>query len=85
MISHTPLRPLWCCRACAAPWPCGPARLALLREYAQDRVVLLIHLGGLLHEAAGHLHTLDPDDEPDPKRLFDRFLGWALIHRSARA
>ncbi|NJP33528.1 hypothetical protein HCJ94_16435 [Micromonospora sp. HSS6-12] len=79
---HTPLRPLWLCRACAGPWPCGSARVTLLREYAHDRVALLIHLGGLLHDAAGQLHTLNPHDGPDPAQLFDRFLGWALICRS---
>ncbi|MEU5944568.1 hypothetical protein ABZ793_03295 [Micromonospora sp. NPDC047465] len=75
---HLPLRPLWLCRGCGAPWPCGPARLTLLREYAHDRIALLIHLGGLLHDAAGHLHTLHPHDGPDPIQLFNRFLGWAL-------
>ena len=36
--------------ACAAPWPCGSARVTLLREYASDRVALLVYLGGLLHD-----------------------------------
>lgn len=79
--AHLPLRPLWLCRACAAPWPCAPARLALLREYAEDRVALLVYLGGLLHDAAGHLHTLHPEDGPDPGQLFTRFLGWAIPRR----
>ncbi|MFE9183679.1 hypothetical protein ACFYMB_10125 [Micromonospora haikouensis] len=74
---HLPLRPLWLCRACAAPWPCAPARLALLREYADDRVALLIHLAGLLHEATTQLYTLNPHDAPEPAQLFARFLGWA--------
>ncbi|MBQ0896384.1 hypothetical protein KBX37_25385 [Micromonospora sp. U56] len=75
---HLPIRPLWLCRTCAAPWPCATARLTLLREYAHDRVALLVYLGGLLHDAAGQLHTLNPHDAPEPTQLFDRFLGWAL-------
>ncbi|MGC5033186.1 hypothetical protein [Micromonospora sp. DT229] len=79
---HTPLRPLWLCRACAAPWPCGSARVTLLREYAQDRVALLVYLGGLLHDAADQLHTLNPHGGSAPAQLFDRFVGWALIRRT---
>ncbi|SCF46466.1 hypothetical protein [Micromonospora mirobrigensis] len=77
-VPHTPLRPLWLCRSCAAPWPCAPARLRLLQEYADDRVTLLVHLGGMLHDAAGELHRLHPDDGPTPTQLFTRFLGWAM-------
>jgi hypothetical protein len=79
---HLPLRPLWLCRACAAPWPCAPARLGLLHEYAGDRVALLVYLGGLLHDAAGELHRLHPHDGPAPEQLFARFLGWATPRRS---
>ncbi|WP_420884088.1 hypothetical protein [Micromonospora sp. CPCC 205547] len=79
---HLPLRPLWLCRACAAPWPCAPARLGLLHEYAADRVSLLVYLGGLLHDAAGELHRLHPYDGPAPGQLFTRFLGWAIPRRS---
>ncbi|MEO3775556.1 hypothetical protein ABGB16_01640 [Micromonospora sp. B11E3] len=76
---HQPIRPLWLCRTCAAPWPCATARLALLREYADDRVALLVYLGGQLHDAADELYRLNPHDGPEPRQLFDRFLGWALI------
>ncbi|WP_341717007.1 hypothetical protein QQG74_24110 [Micromonospora sp. FIMYZ51] len=76
---HMPLRPLWLCRACAAPWPCGSARVTLLREYAHDRVALLVYLGGQLHDAAEQLYRLNPNDGPNPKQLFDRFLGWARL------
>ncbi|MFU8853425.1 hypothetical protein ACNAW0_20915 [Micromonospora sp. SL1-18] len=75
--AHTPIRPLWLCRACAAPWPCANARLTLLREYADDRVALLVYLGGMLHDAASELHTLHLDDGPAPGQLFTRFFGWA--------
>ncbi|MFE9692686.1 hypothetical protein [Micromonospora sp. NPDC005806] len=82
--AHLPLRPLWLCRDCAAPWPCAPARLTLLREYADDRVALLVYLGGMLHDAAGQLHSLHPDDGPEPKQLFGRFLGWAIPREASR-
>lgn len=81
--AHLPLRPLWLCRVCAAPWPCAVARLSLLREYAHDRVGLLVHLSERLHEAAGELHTLNPYDGPTPGQLFARFLGWARVRRPA--
>ncbi|MEU2614467.1 hypothetical protein ABZ570_23225 [Micromonospora sp. NPDC007271] len=72
-----PLRPLWVCRACAAPWPCAAARLALVAEYAADPVGLSVYLCGVLHEATADLYRLHPDDAPAPAALFDRFLSWA--------
>ncbi|SDY10613.1 hypothetical protein SAMN05444365_101687 [Micromonospora pattaloongensis] len=73
---HTPLRPIWLCRACAAPWPCGSARLALTAEYADDPVGLCVYLCATLHEAVADLYRLNPDDGPDPRAVFERFLGW---------
>ena len=73
---HLPLRPLWICRICAAPWPCAPARLRLWHEYAHDRVSLSIYLSTVLHEAAADLYRLAPNPGPDPADLFARFLGW---------
>ncbi|MBG6101047.1 MULTISPECIES: hypothetical protein [Micromonospora] len=74
---HLPLRPLWLCRVCAAPWPCPVARLTLRREYAHDRIGLSVYLCSVLHEAAADLYRLNPHDGPDPAALFTRFLGWA--------
>ncbi|MFC8297750.1 hypothetical protein [Micromonospora orduensis] len=74
---HLPLRPLWLCRVCAAPWPCPVARLTLRQEYAHDRIALSIYLCAVLHDAAADLYRLDPHDGPDPAALFARFLGWA--------
>ncbi|MEU1605287.1 hypothetical protein [Micromonospora matsumotoense] len=71
-----PLRPLWLCRVCAAPWPCGAARLTLVSEYAHDRVALNIYLCTVLHDAAADLYRLHPDTGPDPATLFARFLAW---------
>ncbi|WP_308042526.1 flavin reductase [Micromonospora sp. PLK6-60] len=72
-MPHEAMRPLWRCRNCGAPWPCQPARLALLIEYRHDRTALLVYLGTLLVEARdqlGQLHSPPPD-------LTERFLGWA--------
>ncbi|MBQ1035654.1 hypothetical protein ACQP08_30755 [Micromonospora zamorensis] len=74
---HLPLRPLWLCRVCAAPWPCPVARLTLRQEYADDRVGLSVYLCAVLHEAAADLYRLNPHDGPEPAALFTRFLGWA--------
>lgn len=82
--AHLPLRPLWLCRVCAAPWPCATARLTLLREYADARVTLLIYLATLLHEAVDDLYALNPDDGPTPEQLFARFIGWARPRRHGR-
>ncbi|MFC6019047.1 hypothetical protein ACFP2T_22905 [Plantactinospora solaniradicis] len=67
---HTPMRPLFLCRECGAPWPCQPARLSLLVAYRDDRHGLRIHLATKLLAAIG--------DQPrlDPLGLAVRFLGW---------
>lgn len=67
--AHVAMRPAWRCRSCGAPWPCQPARLALLVEYRHDRTALLLYLGGLMAEATGQL--------PGARDLHRRFLGWA--------
>ncbi|MFE9958431.1 flavin reductase [Micromonospora sp. NPDC005299] len=72
---HVAARPSWRCRACGAPWPCSPARLALLGEYREDRIALLVHLGTLLCEATTDL--TDPHGRDAPQRLADRFVTWA--------
>ncbi|NGM14703.1 hypothetical protein [Verrucosispora sioxanthis] len=81
--AHLPLRPLWLCRVCAAPWPCAAARLDLVAEYADDRIALSVYLCAVLHEAAADLYRLNPQDGPDPAALFARFLAWAPRRRPA--
>jgi hypothetical protein len=66
---HVAARPSWRCRVCGAAWPCSPARLALLGEYRENRIGLLIYLATLLYEAA--------EDLADHDRLTDRFITWA--------
>lgn len=61
---HLPMRPLWLCRRCGAPWPCGPARLSLLVEYRGDRTALLFYLALLMQEATAHLTALNPASPP---------------------
>ncbi|MEU7616342.1 hypothetical protein AB0B27_09630 [Micromonospora rifamycinica] len=76
LSDHVPMRPLWLCRVCAAPWPCQPARLMLTRDYRRDRIGLSVYLAGRLFDATGDLITLNPDAVPPPTELFDRFLAW---------
>ncbi|MGN9811031.1 hypothetical protein ACTMSW_16920 [Micromonospora sp. BQ11] len=78
---HTPLRPMWCCRACGQPWPCAHARLLLKIEYEDNAVGLSIYLCGLLYEAARDLYRLNPDDGPSPRDLFTRFVAWGPYRR----
>ncbi|MCZ7438706.1 hypothetical protein O7598_20005 [Micromonospora sp. WMMC241] len=82
---HTPSRPLWLCRVCAAPWPCQPSRLLLLREYRHDRVGLSIYMAGCLFDATADLLTLNPNPGPSPKDLFDRFVAWTARESRPRS
>ncbi|WP_018785198.1 hypothetical protein [Micromonospora sp. CNB394] len=79
---HLPIRPLWICKRCAHPWPCAEARLALLTEYAADRLALSVYLCGQLYDAAQELHRLNPHEAPSPQALFARFVGWAPLRTS---
>ncbi|MGN9813032.1 hypothetical protein ACTMSW_27225 [Micromonospora sp. BQ11] len=81
---HVAVRPVWLCRACAAPWPCQPAKLALRVEYAHDPVGLSVYLCALLHDAAVDWLRLRPA-APDPAELFTRFVGWTRPAVSAAA
>ncbi|TDC78254.1 flavin reductase [Micromonospora sp. KC606] len=74
MIPHLPMRPLWRCRNCGAPWPCQPARLSLLVEYRNDRTALLVYLAQQMTEARDQLTQLNPDQHTE---LTERFLAWA--------
>ncbi|MEV5820359.1 flavin reductase [Micromonospora haikouensis] len=76
---HLPMRPLWRCRRCGAPWPCGPARLSLLVEYRGDRTALLFYLALLMQEATAHLTALNPASPPGD--LTNRFLSWVRAPR----
>jgi hypothetical protein len=57
--AHAPIRPLFRCRACGAPWPCQPARLALLFLYRGDRQGLRTHLAHKMLAALADQPQLD--------------------------
>lgn len=73
---HVPARPVWRCRACAAPWPCQPAKLGLRIAYAGDPDALTGHLRGLLHDAIADRRHTNPGDV-DRAALLARFVGWS--------
>ncbi|MFY1689209.1 flavin reductase [Plantactinospora sp. WMMB782] len=58
--SHLPEHPSYRCRDCGNPWPCAPARLALLVGFRGDRIGLLVYLAGHLARALEEL----PDTHP---------------------
>lgn len=76
MREHLPLRPIWLCRVCAAPWPCGSARLMLRSQYTNDRVALSVYMASMLGEASDDLRRLNPQSELDQVAIFGRFMGW---------
>ncbi|MEV1109896.1 hypothetical protein AB0I95_14735 [Micromonospora sp. NPDC049751] len=78
---HTPLRPMWMCRADGQVWPCGEARLRLKAEFEDNYAGLTIYLAGMLYEAARDLYHLNPHDGPPPGDLFARFVGWTPYRR----
>ncbi|MDG4792833.1 hypothetical protein [Micromonospora sp. WMMD1082] len=82
---HLPTRPLWLCRRCGHPWPCGAAKLALVAEYQDSPVSLFLYLASCLHDAIEDLHRLDPTETGGAAFLFDRFLGWPARTRVHRA
>lgn len=83
LVEHLPLRPLWLCRRCGQPWPCGAAKLALLTEYQDNRVSLFLYLAGCLHDAINDLHRLNPAETGTAAGMFDRFLGWPDRHTNS--
>ncbi|MFI7487854.1 hypothetical protein ACIBXA_05660 [Micromonospora echinaurantiaca] len=82
-VEHLPLRPLWLCRRCGQPWPCGAAKLALLAEYQDSMVSLFLYLASCLHDAIDDLHRLNPSETGSAADMFDRFLGWPARHTRA--
>jgi hypothetical protein len=67
-VEHVAERPSWNCRACSAPWPCPTAKGDLLAEFQDFPSTLVIHLCGLMGEAAHDLGT--------ESGLRARFLEW---------
>ena len=70
-VEHMAHLPSWDCLACGKPWPCDPAREAMLRD--MDATQLAIYVWVCLEEAAEHLPGL-PYEE-----AMDRFMNWSRI------
>lgn len=79
---HLPVRPAWRCRNCAAPWPCGPARLALVAEFYGHSIALAFYLAASMREAIDDAYDLGL--RPDLPTLHARFLGWMSLARRRR-
>lgn len=77
--AHTPMRPQFRCRACGAPWPCQPARLALLFLYRGDRQGLRVHLAHKM------LAALSDQPQQDALTLAARLFGWLPPPGSTRS
>ncbi|MFY1693208.1 flavin reductase [Plantactinospora sp. WMMB782] len=63
------------CQTCQDPWPCAPARLALLIGFKGDRVGLLMYLAAHLTRALRAL----PDTHP--AQVVGQLLHWLPRHR----
>ncbi|MFI2661357.1 hypothetical protein [Micromonospora carbonacea] len=69
-VAHLPVRPTWACTGCGDPWPCAAARAHLLAEYADDQLMLSVHLARHLVDAISDLTPGKPGER------YARFLGW---------
>jgi hypothetical protein len=83
---HIPLRPGWQCGACEeTAWPCGTAKTDLVASYHGMRISLSLYLAGLYVEAMDDIYVRGADQTtPDPRQLFERFLGWVNRIREQR-
>ncbi|MGW4678419.1 hypothetical protein ACWEOS_08145 [Micromonospora taraxaci] len=79
MTPHLPMRPAWLCRNCAAPWPCGRARLDLAAEFYGHSIALAFYLAASMQEAIDDVYGLGL--RPNPAALHARFLGWLSLAR----
>ncbi|MGI5152513.1 flavin reductase [Plantactinospora sp. CA-294935] len=71
---HTPARS-YQCETCCDPWPCAPARLALLVGFKGDRVGLMMYLGVHLTRALQSM----PDTHP--ALIAGQLLNWVPRRR----
>lgn len=83
---HTPIPQLWICRIDAYPWPCADARLNLLAGFQGKTLALNLYLAAQFVEALTDLSAIDPDlgDPPDPRAIYERFMGWVPTRRLPR-
>jgi hypothetical protein len=82
-VQHLPLPPLWICRVDAYPWPCADIRLDLTDGFRGKTISLTLFLASQYVEALHDLYSIDPDEgaPPDPRALYERFLGWVRTER----
>ncbi len=84
MTAHLPRRPTWLCRTCSVEWPCQIARSLLPLDHDNNQIALYRFLGTQFSDAAIDLYQLHPNPGPDPRELYERFLGWVLTGESGR-
>lgn len=68
---HRVRRPAWVCAVDGYPWPCAPARAALVGAFP-DQVVLTCLAARWMAQAAADLAVAGPT------ALYGRFVAWAL-------
>jgi hypothetical protein len=71
------------CRVDAYPWPCADAKLNLLAGFKDRTLALHLYLAAQFVEALTDLSAIDPDlgDPPDPRAIYERFMGWVPVVR----
>ncbi|MET7709283.1 hypothetical protein [Micromonospora sp. NPDC005413] len=79
---HLPMRPVWLCRNCAAPWPCSPAQLDLIAEFYGHSIALAFYLAASMHEAIDDVYGLGL--RPSSPAMHARFLGRLSLARWPR-
>ncbi|MFY1695831.1 hypothetical protein [Solwaraspora sp. WMMA2101] len=69
-----PRRPSWTCTVCPAgtPWPCPPARAALVDAYAGDRLRMVVELATMMQTALA-------ETGEDGGVLYERFVLWTRM------
>ncbi|MGW4465954.1 hypothetical protein [Micromonospora sp. NPDC004704] len=87
VANHVALPQLWICRVDAYPWPCADARLNLLAGFNGRLLALNLYLAPLFVEALTDLSAIAPDlaDPPDPRAIYERFMGWVPSRRHGGA
>ncbi|MGC9666163.1 hypothetical protein ACNTMW_06340 [Planosporangium sp. 12N6] len=70
MNVHVPIRPLWVCAGCGAPWPCETRRHQLGAEFDGTPVSLGLLMGGYFVDCCADLPNRAVGE------LYGRFLGW---------
>jgi hypothetical protein len=76
---HKPVARTWECAGCGEPWPCDPARVGLLTEYAGDTKALR---GAMADEYIAAVYDIG-EPYPPQGELFARFLAWCPPPRTS--